>query len=196
LLAEKLVMTGDIGEGCKTKFSCVRFGNVLNSIGSVIPIFKQQIKEGGPLTITSKDMVRFFMTMSEAVNLVLKAAHLAKGRDIFVLNMNKIRIIDLAEVMIEKMALRYGYGPTEIKIKLIGVRPGEKINEHLVTEEEKDNLINLGNLSVLKVHKIFNSKKRKNRTVGTFKNKDINDGIILSKKEISELLDKHQLCND
>lgn len=196
LLAEKLVMTAEIGDDCVTKFSCVRFGNVLNSVGSVIPIFKHQIKKGGPITITSPEMLRFFMSMSEAVNLIIKAAHLSKGREIFILNMRKIKILDLAEVMIEKMAPIYGYNPKDIKIKIIGVRPGEKMDEHLVTEEEKSHLVKLGNLSVLRVPKILSQGKLNSRKFNSVKTSDdINEGEILSKDEIFDLLEKYQLCD-
>ncbi|MEW5896127.1 MAG: polysaccharide biosynthesis protein [Nanoarchaeota archaeon] len=195
LLSEKLVMTADIGDWCKTKFSCVRFGNVLDSIASVIPIFKRQIKRGGPVTITSKEMVRFFMSMPEAVNLVLKTASLAKGRDIFILKMDKIKIIDLAEVMIEKIAPQYGHKPEDIKIKTIGIRPGEKLDEQLITEEEKEFLMDLGELYILKKPRIPHF-----RTSLVIKTKDIkerldiNNGRLLSKDEIGILLKKFNLC--
>ncbi|MBI5061106.1 MAG: polysaccharide biosynthesis protein [Candidatus Aenigmarchaeota archaeon] len=135
LLCEKLILNAPIGD-IKTAFSCVRFGNVLNSDGSVIPIFKEQIKNGGPVTITSADMVRFFMSMQEAINLVLKATEKMMGREIFILKMQALRVIDLAEVMIEELAPKHGYQPEKIKIKVIGVRPGEKLRESLLTEEE------------------------------------------------------------
>jgi UDP-N-acetylglucosamine 4,6-dehydratase/5-epimerase len=194
LLAEKLVMTAAIGDHCVTKFSCVRFGNVLNSVGSVIPIFKRQIKNGGPVTITSPEMTRFFMSMSEAVDLVIRAAHLAKGQDIFILKMKRIRIVDLAKVMVEKMAPLFGYQPEEIKIEVTGVRPGEKIDEYLVTEEEKEDLTDLGELGVLRppinlpYQNIARVKKSKNHRT------NINDGRLLSKEEIRVLLDKYNLC--
>lgn len=135
LLGEKLIINAPLGD-YRTVFGCVRFGNVLNSDGSVIPIFRKQIEMGGPVTITSKEMTRFFMSMSEAVNLVLKAAKIMEGREIFILKMDSVRIIDLAEVMIEELAPRYGYKQEDIKIKEIGIRSGEKLYESLLTEEE------------------------------------------------------------
>ncbi len=135
LLAEKLFLNAPIGD-IKTTFSCVRFGNVLNSDGSVMPIFKRQIKVGGPVTITSADMIRFFMSMGEAIGLVLKAAAIMKGREIFILKMRALKITDLAEVMIEELAPRYGYQPDKIKMKITGVRLGEKLRESLLTDEE------------------------------------------------------------
>lgn len=133
LLSEKVVLNAPIGY-VKTVFSCVRFGNVLNTDGSVIPLFEEQIKNGGPVTVTSKEMVRFFMSINDAVNLILKAAQEAKGREIFILKMNAMRIVDLAEVMIEELAP--GYGHRDIEIEIVGIRPGEKIYELLMTEEE------------------------------------------------------------
>ncbi|MBN1645707.1 SDR family NAD(P)-dependent oxidoreductase [Candidatus Woesearchaeota archaeon] len=135
LLGEKLVMNADLGD-YKTLFSCVRFGNVLNSVGSVIPIFRRQIEKEGPVTITSEKMTRFFMSMHDAVSLVIKAAEKMQGREIFILKMKSLRITDLAEVMIEELAPKYGHSPDMIKIENIGIRPGEKLYEALITEEE------------------------------------------------------------
>lgn len=149
LLSEKLVMNASLGE-VETKFSCVRFGNVLNSDGSVIPIFKEQIKRGGPVTITSKEMIRFFMSMPDAVRLILKAAKIMKGRDIFILKMKSLRIADLAEVMIQELASEYGHKPSDIKIKFIGVRPGEKLRETLITEEEASHVTEKDGMFVLR----------------------------------------------
>lgn len=119
-----------------TKFTMVRFGNVLDSSGSVIPLFKQQIKEGGPLTVTDKDIVRYFMTIAEAVELVIQAGAMCAGGDVFVLDMNKpIRIDDLAKKMIELSGLKVKdeLNPDgDIEIKYIGLRPGEKLKEELL----------------------------------------------------------------
>jgi UDP-N-acetylglucosamine 4,6-dehydratase/5-epimerase len=191
LLAEKIVMTGDIGVGCETKFSCVRFGNVLDSVGSVIPIFRCQIKRGGPVTITSPDMVRFFMSMPQAVNLILKAATLTKGRDTFILKMNKLRIIDLAEVMIKRFSPIYSQDPKKIRIKMIGLRPGEKLDEKLVTNEEEHNVFDLGDFYVLRIPKILPSKVSFSKS----KNVSISNQRVelLSKDEIEELLERYSL---
>lgn len=137
LLAERLTVSANYYKGLKkTALSCVRFGNVLETNGSVIPLFRKQIKNGGPLTITDPNMTRFMMDIPMSVELVLKAAEISKGGEIFILKMPVLRIADLAEVMIKELAPIYGHNPDEIKIKTIGRRAGEKLYEELMTEDE------------------------------------------------------------
>ncbi|HEC91551.1 MAG TPA: polysaccharide biosynthesis protein [Candidatus Atribacteria bacterium] len=140
LLAERLTISANFYKGYKkTTFSCVRFGNVLDTRGSVIPLFRKQIKNGGPLTITNPDMTRFMMSISKAVELALKAAKMAKGGEVYILKMPALRIADLAEIIVEQLAPKYGYAPNQIEIQITGRRAGEKLYEELMTEEESMN---------------------------------------------------------
>jgi len=139
LLAERLTVSMNYFRGKRsTAFSCVRFGNVLNTRGSVIPLFKNQIAAGGPVTLTDPSMTRFMMTISKSIDLVFKATSLAKGGEIFILKMPSLKVKDLAEVMIEELAPTFGYKPENVEIKNVGKRPGEKIYEDLMTAYEAE----------------------------------------------------------
>ncbi len=157
------------GKG-QTKFITTRFGNVLGSNGSVIPLFKKQIESGGPITVTHKDITRYFMTISEACQLVLEAGTMGNGGEIFVFDMGKsVKIYDLAQNMILLSGLRF---PDDIDIKITGLRPGEKIYEELLadgestkpTYHEKIMIAKTKNINTVeieeKIHKLCNSNSK------------------------------------
>jgi len=150
LLCEKLVLDAASYRGPKlTAFSCVRFGNVLGTRGSVTNIFLSQIARGGPVTVTDRRMTRFVMLLEEAVELLLKSAEISRGGEAFVLKMNGLRIIDLAQAMIEELAPMYGFKPESIQTEEIGMRAGEKLHEELMTEEEAGRSFESGGLYVV-----------------------------------------------
>ncbi|MDP8245434.1 MAG: polysaccharide biosynthesis protein [Candidatus Hinthialibacter antarcticus] len=139
LLAERLVTWASFYRREPHKTMCsVRFGNVLDSRGSVIPIWREQIRHGGPLTLTHKDMRRFFMSIPSAVRLVLKAAVMAEGGEVFILKMQCVNIYDLAEIMVEEFAPQAGHSAKEIQINVTGPAPGEKFDEDLIAANEWD----------------------------------------------------------
>ncbi len=149
LLSERLIVNAPVGFS-DIQVSCVRFGNVLGSVGSVIPMFRQQIAKGGPLTLTTPDMTRFFMTIPQAVRLVLSAAERMTGHEVFVLKMDVARIMDIAEVMIDKLAPQYGFRKEDIAIEYIGKRAGEKTHEYLFTEDEAPHIVATDDMFVIR----------------------------------------------
>jgi len=137
LMGEKLMTAANSNKRDKGPvFASTRFGNVLGSRGSVIPVFMQQIRKGGPVTLTDVRMTRFIMSITQAVRLVIDSASIAHGGEVFITKMPVIRIQDLAEVMIKELASRFGHDPEEVEILTIGARPGEKRYEELMNQEE------------------------------------------------------------
>jgi len=176
-IAENIVLGFmQAGKNKNTKFIVVRFGNVFASRGSVVPIFQKQIESGGPVTVTHPDVVRYFMTIPEAVQLVLQASTLGKGGEIFILDMGKpVKISDLAKRMIRLS----GYEPgKDIKIKYTGLKPGEKLKEELFEKDEKVEKTIFKEILKATPHKInftklINEVKKTQKIISTLSKKEI-----------------------
>ena len=187
LLGEKIVASANYYKGKRDiKLASVRFGNVAGSNGSVIPLFKKQIAKGGTLTVTDKEMTRFMIVMDEAVDLILSAIKLLKGGETFVWKMRTFRVIDLADVMIN----RYSNGKKIEKI-IVGKVEGEKIHEEIITKEELPHTIELDDLYV--VFPLIDYRKIASKYVDVITPKDpviaSNKGSRISKEEIAEMLE-------
>lgn len=147
LMGERLMTAASaVLKDSNTIFSSTRFGNVLGSRGSVVPLFMKQIRASGPVTITDKRMSRFVMTIEEAARLVLQSVLISKGGEVFVTKMPVVRIPDLAEAMIRLLAPRYGFTPEDIKTVETGMKAGEKLYEELMTDQEVPRSIELKNM--------------------------------------------------
>jgi len=188
LLAERLTISADHYKS-KTGFSCVRFGNILGSSGSVLPLFKKQIEKGGPITVTDPNMTRFVISISRAVDLLLEATKLARGGEIFIFKMPSVCIRDLTEVAIEEIAPKYGYNPKDIEIIVVGKRAGEKCHEELMTEEEAMYASETDEMFTIIPQTLGERQVTGNRA--TVKRYLSHEQQLLSKSEIKELLNKN-----
>ena len=165
-----------------TKFVCVRYGNVLASRGSVIPLFHDQIRTGGPVTITVKDMTRFLITLNEAVDIIFKAIEAANPGEIYIPKVPSSYIYDVAKALI---------GKRQIKIEFTGIRPGEKINEILISEEEGNRAYDTGDHYIIKP---LLPELKTNNNYSDYIGKEYSSGdLVLSFEETKELLKKHNL---
>ncbi|WP_425448036.1 UDP-N-acetylglucosamine 4,6-dehydratase family protein [Dethiothermospora halolimnae] len=194
LLAERLISSANYFKGKhKTIFSAVRFGNVMGSRGSVIPLFKNQIIKNRKVTVTDPNMSRFMMTLSQATNLTLEACKRAKGGEIFVLKMPVIRLGDLVDVVIEEVCKKHSIDEKEVLIKKIGLRPGEKMYEELMTYEESKHAIEFENMFAIppmnnsKQVIYGEGKKAQNKTYSS------DDEKIIIKDDIKRLIAKEEL---
>lgn len=196
MLAEKLVQAANYTKGkIKTKFIAVRFGNVMGSRGSVIPLFKKQILNNKKITVTDETMSRFMMSRSSAVRLMLKACELSIGGELFILKMPVIKIGVLAKVMIDEMKHKYKIDD-EIEIEYIGAKAGEKRYEELMTIEESSVAKDLGEMIVVIPTTYSNEhykdyyKKYKDCDLKSYSSSGLEE---LSKAKVRELLDKENL---
>ena len=167
----------------KTKFTITRFGNVLGSNGSVIPLFKKQIENGGPLTVTHQDITRYFMTITEACSLVLEAGTMGKGGEIYIFDMGKsVKIFEIAKRMIYLSGLKY---PNEIDIKITGLRPGEKLYEELLANDENTTKTYHNKILIAKIEKQDNTKLKEKINELSYNYKQFsNSEIVLHMKEL------------
>lgn len=174
----------------KTKFASVRYGNIVASRGSIIPLFKKQIDAGGPLSVTDKEMTRFILTLGEAIKLVFNALENMKGGEIFVPNIKPLKIYDLAEVMIQELK------PKNKKIVEIGIRPGEKLHETLISPIESMRSIKRKDLYIvlpqIDLSDIGFTYKIRTSKVNQFRySSDV--GPMMSKSDIKELLKSERI---
>ena len=194
LLAERLTSAANYFRGDRrTLFTSVRFGNVLNSRGSIIELIKNQIKNRKPVTITEPEMTRFIMSIPEAVKLVMSAAEITKGGEIFILKMPVFKLKDFIEMIIEKEATKNGIDPKKVIIKKIGLRAGEKMHEDLLTTEESDNTLETKDYFIVlqkinipqfeKIEKIYPKSKKTSK-----KKYSSSDMLPLTREQIKKTL--------
>ena len=194
LLAEKLIIDANFYKGkSRTIFSCVRFGNVLFSRGSVIPLFIDQIKNQKMITITDESMTRFMMSIENTIDLVFKSTIMAKGGEIFILKMPVVKMGDVADVVIDKICKECGFVKSKVKKKKIGPRSGEKMYEELMTENESEKAFETKDMFIIPptsdfqngeylVKNYSNAKKSK---MQSYASRDVK---ILNKSEIQKML--------
>lgn len=193
LLSEKLIIDANMHKGLKTTiFCCVRFGNVLYSRGSVVPVFQEQARKKEPITITNEKMTRFMISMEQAINLVFKASLITRGGEVFILKMPVVKLKDLADVIIEQ----YSDSDKKIKKQYIGMRPGEKMHEELMTKTEEDMGFETEDMYIIPPqvqleeisHKISDYKNIKISKIKNYSSKKVTP---ISKEEIKKILKKN-----
>jgi len=183
LLAERMVISASSYKGSRrTVFSAVRFGNVFGSRGSVVPLFLRQIKDGGPVTLTDKDMTRFIMRIPQAADLVIRSCALSKGEELFILKMPVMKMEDLASCMIEYYTPKFGRDPKDISTEIIGKRSGEKKFELLMTDDEAEGVYENADMLCLSPHPIEGFSRSGIRHYRS------DDSQVMDKKQIMEFL--------
>lgn len=193
LTAERLITSAEYSKGSsETIFASVRFGNVMGSRGSVIPLFENQIKENNKITVTDLSMSRFMMTLKQATMLTIEAMKIAKGGETFILKMPVISLKDLSEVMIEEVTKLYSLSKDNIKIEEIGLKPGEKMYEELMTHDESLQAFELPDMFIIPSPlKKGAQYENANRAKPGFYRSDYQDAI--SKEELRNLIINQQL---
>jgi FlaA1/EpsC-like NDP-sugar epimerase len=200
LLGERIAASGNMRNG-QTLISCTRFGNVAASRGSVIPTFEAQILRGGPLTLTSPEMTRFFMTLREAGELIIESMFHAHGGEIFVTKMSACRISDLARVMVKLLAPRIGRSAKDIEIQIIGPRMGEKLWEELTTDEEQSRAFDIDKYLIIQPvgmrHVIGETIQYEHLGTATKLQRPYNSRYesLLSEKQIAEFIERNNLLS-
>lgn len=196
LLGEKLITSANYYKGgnSRTIFYSVRFGNVLGSRGSLVPLIEEQVKNNMPITLTHHDMTRYIMTVNRALELIFQTIELAQGGEVFVFKMDAIKIIDFIEVLIDHFAIKHDKKPENIKIEEIGLFAGEKMYEELFSIEESDRTCELKDMYIIfpqitevstKIHyDKYPNLKKFDKSI-PFNSKD---GPFLSKMEIKDFL--------
>ena len=195
LMGERLVTAAAIHpDHSGTVFLSTRFGNVLGSRGSVIPIFRDQIRKGGPVTLTDPGMTRFIMSLDEAVRLVIESAVLGAPGDVLITKMPAIRISDLANVMIRECAPQCGYRPEDIELRITGPKPGEKLYEELMNEEETRRSFEIERFFVIRPAMVPATEGR-GAASGGFVDRPYNSANVppLSETELAAFLQRNRL---
>jgi len=197
LMCERLMTAANYYRGPRDiVFSSVRFGNVIGSSGSATPLFRAQIQAGGPLTVTNPNMTRFIMSMSRALGLLFKATEMAQGGEVFAFKMPAVKVSDLASAMIESLAPKCGYSPSKIKTKVIGSKPGEKMYEELMTDDEARRALETKDMFIILpgMEELLDTKFRylgaKPARARSYKS---SDAKLLTKEEIKKMLHEGRL---
>jgi len=198
LLAERLITEADYNKGSRrTIFCSVRFGNVLGSIGSIVPLFKKMIREQKQVTITDLNMTRFVMTIPEAAKLTIKAAEISRGGETFILKMASVKLCDLVDAILEITSKKYEINIQEINRKVMGLRPGEKIHEDLITETEWARTIETDEIYIIlspidktKTTEDYINLGGKQPQILNYNSKDAR---LLTKEEIISILEQEKL---